>query len=254
MLFDLTHILYIVISLVITVGFLILFTRFKSPKAKNIILLIIGAVTMVIHVSSIWVEFLIRGSAQMPSYFLFPIYFCNLNMLFLFICGIIKNKDSVTYRWFAVFTAYGSIIGGLVSLFYPDYYVNYPHIWDWGVLKSFLSHSTMLLGGIYLFTGGFVKIRVFNMLPLTAGLLFCGAVGFLTNVLFAVCGLSSPNAMYLQATALDGVPFFNAYGLALLIVLLVFTFTLVWEFFACPKNERWYDHLKRKEFKKFILQ
>ncbi|MGN0812555.1 MAG: hypothetical protein ACI4MQ_03490 [Candidatus Coproplasma sp.] len=254
MLFDLTHILYIIISIVLTVGLLVLFTRFKSFKAKEIILLIIGIVTMVLHVCSIWVEFLMNGKAEISDYFLFPIYFCNLLMLFLFICGIIRNKDSVAFRWFATFTAYGSVIGGLISLFYPSYYLYNPTLLDCVVIKSLLSHSTMLLGGLYLFTGGFVKIRVNNMLPLVAGLLLCGAIGFLTNLLFSVCGLEAPNAMYLQASALDGVPFFNAYGIALLMVILVFLFTVVWEFFACKKGERWYNLLAKKEFKSFIKQ
>ena len=63
MLFDLNHSLYIVISLLVTAGLLFLFSRFRSPSAKANILKATGIVTIVIHVSSVWVEFLIRGRA-----------------------------------------------------------------------------------------------------------------------------------------------------------------------------------------------
>lgn len=251
MLFDLTHTLYIVVSLLATAGLLILFSRFRSPSAKSRVLKITGIVTLTLHVSSIWVEFLIRGKAEAYSNILFPIFFCNFLMYCLLICGSVRNKESVGFRWLATFTAYGGTIGALISLFYPDFYLSQPDFWDWGILKSFLSHSTMMLGCLYLFTGGFVKIRVFNLIPYAAGLLAAGLDGFLINGLFAVCGLESPNAMFLQKSALDGIPFFNGYGIALLMVILIFLFTAVWEIFACPKGARWYDFLRKKHGKRF---
>lgn len=243
MLFDLTHVLYIVISLVATVGLLAFFALFRTEAAKARILKITGLVTMVLHISSLWVEYLIKGSAEIYSYYLFPIFFCNLQMFCLLVCGLIKNKESVFFRWLAVFTAYGGTIGALISLFYPDFYLVQPDFWDWGILKSFLSHSTMMVGSLYLFESGYVKIRVSNLIPYTAGLLVAGLCGFAVNGLYALCGLDAPNAMYLQHSAIDEVPFFNAYGIALLMVILIFAFAAVWEFFACPKGERWYDRL-----------
>lgn len=252
MLFDLNHTLYIVISLILTVGLLFLFSRFRTSWAKDRILKAVGILTVVIHVSSIWVEFLITGSAQAYPNILFPIFFCNFTMYCLLLCGLIRKKESVAYNWLATFTAYGGTIGALISLFYPDYYIAQPDFWDWGIFKSFLSHSTMMLGCLYLFVGGYVKIRVFNLVPYAAGLLCAGLDGVIINGLFAACGLEPPNAMFLQGTALEGVPFFNGYGIALLMVLLIFLFTFLWEFAAYKKGERWYSLLKRKEFGKLL--
>ena len=249
MLFDLNHSLYIVISLLATVGLLILFSRFRSPAAKAAVLKATGIVTVLVHISSIWVEFLITGRAEAYANILFPIFFCNYTMYCLLICGLIRNKESAAYRWLATFTAYAGILGALISLFYPDYYLAQPDFWDWGIFKSFLSHSVMMLGCLYLFVGGYVEIRVFNLLPYIAGLLTAGLDGFLINGLFALCGLEPPNAMFLQASAIEGVPFFNGYGIALLMVIVLFLFTVIWEFFAYKKGERWYDLLAAKNFK-----
>lgn len=252
MLFDLNHSLYIVISSLVTVGLLILFSRFRSPSAKALILKSAGIVTVIIHISSIWVEFLITGRAEAYANILFPIFFCNFTMYTLLICGLIRNKESTAYRWLATFTAYAGTIGALISLFYPDYYLAQPDFWDWGIFKSFLSHSTMMGGCLYLFVGGFVKIRVFNLVPYIAGLLAAWLDGLLINGLFAVCGLEPPNAMFLQGSAIEGVPFFNGYGIALLMVILIFLFTAVWEFFACKKGERWYNLLAAKNFRSLL--
>ena len=244
MLFDTYHIAYIAISAAVTAGLLLLFSRIRRPETKSLILKVSGIVTIVIHNSSVWVEFLITGKAEAYGVILFPIFFCNFCMYLLFICGLIKNKESAGFRWIATFTAYGGTIGALISLFYPDFYLAQPDFWDWGIFKSFLSHSTMMIGCLYLFVGGYVKIRVFNLIPFAAGLLGTWIVGMAINGLFAACGLEPPNAMFLQYSPIAEIPFFNGYGIALLMICLIFLFTAVWEFFACPKGGRWYNRFR----------
>ena len=120
-----------------------------------------------------------------------------------------------------------------------------PDFTSWYILKSFLSHSAMLLGSLYLFVGGFVKIRVDNTLYLAGGLLFTLVVGLAVNALFAVCGLPAPNAMYLQKSPIAELPFLNGYLIGFLMLILTFIFTAVWELFACPKGCRWYNNFMR---------
>lgn len=171
-------------------------------------------------------------------------------MYLLLICGCIRNKTGKAYTWLATFTAYAGTIGALISLFYPDFYLAQPDFWDWGIFKSFLSHSTMMFGCLWLFTAGYVKIRVSNLPPYIAGLGVTWIVGMAINGLFALCHLDPPNAMFLQQSAIEGVPFLNGYGIALLMLALIFVFTAIWEFFACPKGTRWYDLLAKKFGKK----
>ncbi|HIY46293.1 MAG TPA: YwaF family protein [Candidatus Borkfalkia excrementipullorum] len=245
MLYDTNHIIYIAVSLILPVLILLLLSRVQAPKAKNIILKVIGTATYLLHISIMWTDFLSNGSANAADNILFPIYFCNFTMLLLMIVGFIKNRESVTFRVLAVLTAYGGIVGGLVTLFYPEFYMWEPDFTSWYILKSFLSHSAMLLGSLYLFVGGFVKIRVDNTLYLAGGLLFTLVVGLAVNALFAVCGLPAPNAMYLQKSPIAELPFLNGYLIGFLMLILTFIFTAVWELFACPKGCRWYNNFMR---------
>lgn len=102
----------------------------------------------------------------------------------------------------------------------------------------------MMIGSLYLFVGGYVKIRVFNLIPYSAGLIFTLFVGLAVNGLFAACGLEMPNAMFLLGSPIEEIPFFNGYGIGLLMICLILLFTATWEFFAVPKGERWYNRLK----------
>lgn len=244
MLFDVYHTCYIIISSIVTVGLLLLFSRVRSPNGKALILKSTGIATVVIHVSSVWVEFLILGHAEAYANILFPIFFCNLAMYMLLISGLIRNKEGLAFRWISTFAAYAGTIGALISLFYPDYYLAQPDFWDWGIFKSFISHSVMMIGSLYLFVGGYVKIRVFNLIPYSAGLIFTLFVGLAVNGLFAACGLEMPNAMFLLGSPIEEIPFFNGYGIGLLMICLILLFTVTWEFFAVPKGERWYNRLK----------
>src|SRR5690606_33311645 len=105
-----------------------------------------------LHISIMWVTYLKNDGNYGYAFdnILFPIYFCNLTMYCLMICSFL-NPTTKGFKIFATFTAWGGIFGSLISLFYPDYYLNTPTLKDWGVLKSMLSHSTMLVGCLYLF-------------------------------------------------------------------------------------------------------
>lgn len=243
MLFDLTHCLYIVISLAVTAGLLWAFRYIKEQRHKDMVLKLSGVATVLLHLSAMWVDFLTTGTSVTPDNVLFPIYFCNMQMWLLVICAFISNKESAGWRWLAIFTAYGGTLGALISLFYPDYYLHTPTLANWGVLKSMLSHSTMLIGCLYMFTGGYVKIRVSNVLPYCGGLACTLVLGLSLNALFAAFGLNPPNAMFLQHSPIPEVPFFNGYGIGLLMIIVLFAFTVIWEFCACPKGERWYNKL-----------
>ena len=239
------HILYIAISLVLTVIALIGLARVRAPKAKVIILQTIGVITFLLHISIMWVDYLTNGSAGAPDYILFPINFCNFTMLLLLIVGFIRNKEGVAFRLLGTLVAYGGIVGGIVTLCYPEFYIWQPDFSSWYILKSFLGHSMMPLGSLYLFVGGFIKIRVDNTLYLAGGLFLTLIVGLAVNAVFAMCGLPEPNAMYLQKSPIAEVPFLNGYVIGMLMLALTFIFTVIWEFFACPKGYRWYNYLTK---------
>lgn len=90
------------------------------------------------------------------------------------------------------------------------------------VMKSMLSHSTMMIGSLYLMTGNYFKVTLKeNTIVYGIGLLCCGLLGLAVNGLFALAGLPQPNAMFLQTPPIEEVPFFNFFVIALLMMVVV---------------------------------
>ena len=203
-LFDGFHITYIFLSLAITVVALVLPHKYiKTQKGKDIYLKVWGILTPFLHISMLWTEFLKNGSANVNDNMLFPIYFCNFTMYLLIIVSFLSNKESKAFHYLAVVTSYGGILGALISLFYPDYYVNEATALTWTIWKIFLSHSTMLIGCLYLITGKYIEIERKNILVFGVGLLGSGVVGGLVILTYKLAGLSLPNAMYLLKPAIE---------------------------------------------------
>lgn len=225
-LFDLTHILYIIISLLVSISILIIGKkRLKNQHQKNTFLIVFGLLTFFLHISVLWVDFLKDGSAGVPDNVIFPIYFCNASMYLLLITSLWTHKDSKTFYYLAIITSYSGFFGATISLFYPAYYIGSTSIFEWGVLKSMLSHSTMWIGSVWLLVGGYFKIEKTNVLVFMVGLLAFGFVGVIVNTIFAIAGLHAPNAMYLQHPPLGDVPILSAYTIALLMTFLIYLFT-----------------------------
>jgi hypothetical protein len=221
-LFDVTHILYIVISLLVTVMLWVMAKRcMKTEKQKNRFFFIFSLLTFLLHISIMWVDFLDDAQAGVADNILFPIYFCNVSMYLLFILSLVENKKTRLFRFFAILGAYGGIFGSLISLFYPQYYLGAASIFQWGVFKSMLSHSTMLVAAGWLLIGGYFSINIRNVFSYMLGLLFYGAIGVFVNWLFRINGLYDPNAMYLSHPPLAEAPFLNAYVISILMCLVM---------------------------------
>jgi hypothetical protein len=229
-LFDGPHLAYIVVSLSVTASLLVLAKRkCRSQRAKDAFLKTFGILTFLLHVSVMWYDFLADGSASAPDNVLFPIYFCNLSMYMLLIVSFWGHRDGKFYRAAAIMTAYGGFFGAMISLIYPEYYFGSASLFAWPVFKSMASHSTMLVGALWLFVGGYVPIRRSNTLVYAAGLGVYGLVGLVVNGLFAVNGLPDPNAMYLSRPPLAEAPFLNCWTIAVLMLAVIHGTALAWE-------------------------
>lgn len=241
--FNTSHIIYIIVALVGTAGVMVGLSFIRPQRWKDFVLKFCALATFIIHISIMWVDYLKYGHAEAPWYILFPIYFCNYCMYVLMVVAFMKNKEGKAFNWLATFIAYGGAIGALITVFYSDYLAADPYMQQWITVKSLLSHNTMLIGCLFLFVGGYVKIRVSNLYKFFAGLVGSLIVGFAVIGLFAAFGLELPNAMYLLDTAIGGVPLFNGYFIGLLMLILVFTFAAIYEQFAVPKGQRWYNEI-----------
>lgn len=245
--FDLTHILYMVISGILSAAILYLMHEyFKSPDKKIAGLKFFAIITVIIHYSSLWVDFLKEGSADVPSVMLFPIHPCNVCMWLLVASAFAKKKSGTAYRLLTEFTFWGGTVCGFIGILLNENYDSTPSLLDYDVLKGLLSHSTMLIGCIYLLVSGIVKIRVKNVFSVVAGLLLFVVDGAIINTLYAIFKLDPCNSMYLLEAPFPDIPWLITPVMGLAGVVLVFICTALYEKFSLPKEERWYTLLKNK--------
>ena len=248
MLFDLTHILYMLVSAVLSAALLVwAFFFVKTEDKKALFLKIVAIVTVVLHYSNIWVEYFGNGGSTdgLENSHLFPIHPCHIMMWLLFITAFIKNKQSLPFTVLAEFCFWGGIVCGTIGIVLNVNYQNTPSLADWDILKGLLSHSTLLIGCIYMRVTGYIKLRVFNVLSCAVGLSLFIVDGLFANWLYAVCGLPEVNAMYLLHSPFPSMPWLSPMLMGLVGLSLLFVGLALYEL-SFPEEERWYHKLKIK--------
>lgn len=162
---------FIVMTLII-ISLFVVYKMVKDETKKDKILKIFAILTVIIHFSSLWVDYLTTGSAEVENTMLFPICPCNICMWLLLIVSFMKKKDSFIYKTIAEFLAIGGTLCGLIGLFANEIFLATPEFSNWDSLKGLLSHTTMIFGTLFLLTQGYVKIRAISLtISCTLGLL-----------------------------------------------------------------------------------
>ncbi len=243
---DLNHILYTTISFAITAVIMVFLSK-KSldDTAKTRILKISAILTVIIHFSSLYVDYFSGNEPSVEQSMLLPLYPCNVAMWLLVAVAFIKKKEGTLFDFLAMATFYLGIFGGVIGITFNEIYINNPNLLDWGVLKGLLSHSTMLFGCIYLLVGGYIKICVSNMLNVFLGLLLLVADGAIIIFLHWIFGLELPNSMYLLELPFESMPWLNVVTIGILAMVIIFIATALYEQLAFAKEDRWYSKLKR---------
>lgn len=239
--FNTQHIMYMVISGVITVVLLALAARYaKDQKSKNYILKLSAVITVMIHYSNLWVDYFVSGgNATIENNQILPVYPCNVVMWMLLIASLLQNKKRLLFQVLSEFCFFGGSICGIVGIVLNVNFGNTPTLADYDILKGMLSHSTMLFGCLYMMVGKYVRIRVFNAVSVTIGLgtfVICG-VG--VNMLYEHFGMTPPDGMFLKSNPYTSV---SPVILGLWAIVIMFCVLAVWEM-RLPKEERWYSKL-----------
>ncbi len=248
MLFDSTHIWYMLISLIVSVGLILAnFFVFKTQKKRDILLKVSAIATVILHFSSLYVDFFTYGTATIEETQLLPIYPCHVIMWTLLISALYRNKESKVFRVIAEFTFYIGMVGGIIGIMFNENYANTPSLYDWDILKGLLSHSTMLIGCACLLTNGHVKIRVRNVISVAIGLMLLLVDGYTVIGLYNHFGLTPPNCMYLLENPFPNLPWFNTALIGIVGVVIVFAITSIFEKFALEPKDRWYNKFRHHE-------
>lgn len=239
--FNTQHILYMVISGILTAVLLFLSARFaKDQRSKNFILKFSAIITVMIHYSSLWVDYFVSGgNATIENNQILPVYPCNVVMWMLLIASLLQNKKRLLFQVLSEFCFFGGSICGIVGIVLNVNFGNTPTLADYDILKGMLSHSTMLFGCLYMLVGRFIRIRVFNAVSVTIGLgtfVICG-VG--VNMLYEYFGMTPPDGMFLKSNPYTTV---SPVILGIWTIIILFCGLALWEL-RLPKEDRWYNKL-----------
>lgn len=243
MIYDPPIVLYIIISFAAVGIALVLLGLLRSQKAKDWWLKFLASMSFLIHISYLWYEYLTYGYAIALGTMLFPIYFCNLNMILLVVVAFIKDKQSKVFKVLSEFLLYAGTFGAIIATLFSEFYNANPNLFDYYVFKSLLSHTFLLAGCLWLGVGGYVKVRVKNTISFLIGIMICIFDGFMINLIYEMSGIGDVNAMYLNSGPLSSVPWLTSYFIVACLVVLIFAFTSLYEQLALKKEDRWYSKI-----------
>lgn len=256
MLFDLPHILYMVISAIIT-GAIMVAAAFllKSQRSKDSFLKFWAVITVVIHFSSIYTDYYIDKvtNPELSLSMFIPAFACNVCMWLLVIVAF-ANKENKFIKLLCQFVALGGIVCGIVGILINENYGAFgaanpgvSPMTDYEIVKGLLSHSTMLAGSIYLLVGKYVKPRALDStIGVAIGLSILLVDGILVNTLNRIFDMPDVNSMYLHGAPFENMPWVNTLTIGIVGVLVAFLIGVIVEFITLPKEERWYSRLKKK--------
>lgn len=240
-----------VISAAVSVILLMLAGKYATDdRAKNRILKFFAIITVIIHYSNLWVDYFTNGgTAAVENNQILPVYPCNVIMWMLLVASLLRSKEALPFQMLGEFCFYAGSICGTLGIVLNTNFGNNPTLADYNILKGLLSHSTMLLGCIYMLTGGFIKIRVFNAVSVTTGLGIMLACGVGVNALYEHFGMEAPDGMWLKSNPYIGVP---PLVLGFVFAMILFA-VLHLRDMRLPVEERWYRKLsRRKEHERII--
>jgi len=226
--FNTQHILYMVISGILTAALLYLAKRFiQDDKSKNKILVFSAVITVLIHYSNLWVDyFTTGGNATIENNHILPVYPCNVVMWMLLAASLMRNKKHLIFHLLGEFCFIGGTVCGVIGIVLNKNFGNTPTLADYDILKGLLSHSTMLFGCLYLFVGKFIRIRVFNTVSVAAGLATFVLCGLGVNALYEHFGMEAPDGMWLKSNPYISV---SPMLLGLAFVVVLFIVLSLWE-------------------------
>ena len=239
--FNTTHLLYMLISGVISAGLLVLLRLLKRERLNLILLRVLSVGTVVIHYSPLWVDFFTTGTAVATIEMLMPVYPCHICMWLLLIASFTVEKKGIAATVVREFAFWGGTVCGIVGIVLNENFAANPTLADYDVLKGLLSHSTMVAGCILLLVAGYIKLGVGRGLrAVLCGLGFFMADGLLINGLLSAFELPPRNAMYLQQAPFAELPWINTATIGLAALLVTFLANTIYEWIALSREQRWY--------------
>lgn len=218
--FGSVHLIYLAITVPLTVVGLFLAKQFaKTEKAQSIILKTLGGLLL------IWI--IINRLSQVYRYSdvrweqIIPDSFCGMTSLVLALSVLLGKKDNCAYH----FTWFLGLVGGLITIFNPTFLDQGPSVFYLPTISGLLHHSlALVVVGVLL---------IFNQIHITYKKWYCTFFGFtayLTVGAFQMSVFGFGDSFHIVEPILSGTPltawvmaplYAVGYGIVLLVIELI---------------------------------
>ncbi|MFA6801745.1 MAG: hypothetical protein WCR19_06515 [Acholeplasmataceae bacterium] len=210
------HLSYDFVAIVfMVVGLIYIYRHVKSEKQIRLLVQVIGAVLLA---AILWNRISVCYLRDGFSNFL-PSTYCGITSLALSIAAIFLKKNHAIFHALT----YVGLMGGLLTLIYPDFIGQADSIWYSMTISGLLHHTIMVFLVLVMFMTGYVvpSFKKWYILPI--GLSFYIVLGV---ILMTEFGYS--DAMYIFEPALEGT-IFNYLGLGCIFLPVHAIFLWIWD-------------------------
>lgn len=203
--FGIEHIVFLIISLILMfVSWFLIAKYAKSEKAKNIVLKIVATCLLVCiiwnRLSITIYNFNHNDLGLHNLFYLIPLSFCGMSSLLTGLTILLMKKDNKLMHY--IF--YLGFIGGLVSMFYPDYLEEQMFL-DPRTLSGLLHHTLLVFAIVCAIITGWFKpdLKKWYIFP----------IGFCITMTFgmAMKEISGLGAMQIQNPLIKSLPILTSW-------------------------------------------
>ena len=197
--YGLGHILFLVFIFIVT-GLLLYFVIKKFDEKQRIltIKIIAGVLLLFAFLSRLAMVLTLSEDKIQPIYFI-PNSFCSLTGYTFALAVLLGKKDNIALHC----VAYLGILGGLLTIFYPDFLVQEPTIFGFKNITALIYHSLMVILFLIIICTGYMKVTIRKWYALLLG--FCC---YMTYALFLAQVCDMPYAMYISKPILSDTPLY----------------------------------------------
>ena len=210
------HILYLIFW--ITMGVSTIYFIKRKVKDERTLTLITKGVGVLLLLAITWnrVSIAVVGKNSLK---LLPDSFCGTCSLVFALAVILGKKDNIVLHG----VAYMGVVGGLITIFYPDFIGQAPSIFHSRTISGLIHHTLM----VYLF---FLMLLTKYLRPTYKkwyAVVLTGSC-FITYGLFLIKALGLPDAMQIENPILSGTKLYW-YALCGIFLLVYGVFIALWE-------------------------
>lgn len=234
--YGIEHILFLLIVTIISTFSLILLKKYIKNEKKQKIVIIIFAI---IHFSLVVWNRLAVNEYNLNLLKLLPTSFCGTTSFVFPFCIVFCKKDSKILQ----FASSCALLGGIVTLAYPDFIGQDASIFYDKTITGLLHHVFLVYNFILICIFGRYKPSMKNWNSLILGLC-C----YMTYGVFSITIIGNSDAMVIYNPLLPG-SIFNWFVTGILFIILYTICLLIYERIAFKKENRWLSNILNK-FKK----